>query len=108
MDPGIYKELLSRVPRTFVPSLNEQFRQWDYLFPSAQRTLKAQLDWLAALSAPEFQKLFAPLIEVENRMELPKWQPQSVGISMQDAGMLARSPHYGEWRAEVAEGVHPH
>lgn len=102
MDPGVYKELLSRLPRTFVPSLNEQFRQWDYLFPAAQRTLKAQLDWLAGLSAPEFKKLFTPLLEIENRMELPKWQPQSVGIGMQDAGMLARSPYYGAWRAEVA------
>jgi hypothetical protein len=103
MDPSVYKELLSKVPRTFVPSLNEQFRRWDFLFPSAQRTLKAQLDWLAGLSAPDFQKLFAPLIEVESRMELPKWQPQSVGIGMQDAGLLARSPHYGEWRSEVAK-----
>jgi hypothetical protein len=103
MDPGVYKELLSRVPRTFVPSLNEQFRQWDFLFPTAQRTLKAQLDWLAGLSAPEFKKLFAPLLEVENRMELPKWQPQSVGINMRDAGLLARSPYYGAWRTEVAK-----
>jgi hypothetical protein len=103
MDPGVYKELLSRVPRTFVPSLNEQFSRWDFLFPTAQRTLKAQLDWLAGLSAPEFQKLFAPLIEVESRMELPKWQPQSVGINMQDAGLLARSPYYGPWRTEVAK-----
>jgi hypothetical protein len=103
MDPGVYKELLSKVPRTFVPSINEQFSRWDFLFPTAQRTLKAQLDWLAALSAPEFQKLFAPLIEIENRMELPKWQPQSVGINMQDAGLLARSPYYGAWRTEVAK-----
>jgi hypothetical protein len=103
MDPGIYKELLSKVPRTFVPSLNEQFRRWDFLFPSAQRTLKAQLDWLAGLSGPEFKKLFAPLIEVESRMELPNWQPQTVGIGIEDAGMLARSPHYGAWRTEVAK-----
>jgi hypothetical protein len=103
MDPGIYKELLSRVPRTFVPSLNEQFSRWDYLFPTAQRTLKTQLDWLSGLSAPELKKLFNPLLEIENRMELPKWQPQSVGIGMQDAGLLARSPLYGAWRAEVAK-----
>ncbi len=103
MDPGVYKALLSRLPRTFVPSVNEQFRQWDFLFPAAQRVVKAQLDWLLALSAPEFKKLFAPLVEIEDRMDLPKWQPQSVGINMQDAGLLARSPHYGEWRAEVTK-----
>jgi hypothetical protein len=103
MDPGVYKELLSRLPRTFVPSLNEQFQQWDFLFPSAQRVVKAQLDWLAALSPSEFKKLFAPLVAIEDRMELPKWQPQSVGINMQEAGLLARSPRYPEWRSEVTK-----
>ena len=44
MAPPSYKDLIARLPKTFGPSLNDQFRQWDYLFPAEQRRLKAQLD----------------------------------------------------------------
>ena len=37
---AIDKELLKRLPRTFVPSLNEQLEKWDLLFPVEQRTLR--------------------------------------------------------------------
>ena len=34
-------------------------------------------------------------------MELPAWQPGTVGLSVRDAGVLARSPLYPKWRVEV-------
>ena len=52
------KELLARLPRTFVPALNEQMRGWDLLFPAEQRSIRAQLDWLARQPGAEFDKLF--------------------------------------------------
>ena len=39
-------DLLRKLPPTFVPALNEQFRNWDLLFPAERRTISAQMDWL--------------------------------------------------------------
>lgn len=101
MPPPEYTNLVARLPRSFGPTLNDQFRQWDLLFPAEQRQLRRQLDWLAALPGGEFQKLFAPIVELESRMELPQWQPGVAGLTIVDTGVIARSPHYPEWRSEV-------
>ncbi|MDR3718001.1 MAG: hypothetical protein P4K98_04315 [Bryobacteraceae bacterium] len=101
MPPPEYTDLVARLPRSFGPTLNDQFRQWDLLFPAERRLLRRQLGWLAALPAGEFQRLFAPITALESRMELPKWQPGTAGLSIVDTGMIARSPHYPEWRTEV-------
>ncbi|GEM_PF-2296557 len=101
MAPPAYKELIERLPRTFVPALNDQFRQWDALFPAEQRLLKAQLDWLDHLPPEQFKQLFAPLQDVESRMDLPRWKPGAAGLSIQDTGIIARSSYYPQWRAEV-------
>jgi hypothetical protein len=95
------RELIGRLPRTFRPSLNDQVKNWDLLFPAEQRQLEAQLDWMARLPPPEFQALFAPIVEVEGKMELPRWESNTAGMTVQDAGLLARSPLYPRWRSEV-------
>ena len=101
MAPPSYKELIGRLPKTFGPSLNDQFRQWDLLFPAEQRQLQAQLDWLTRLPPAELKTLFAPIVEVESRMDLPRWQADSAGLTIHDVGVLARSPYYPQWRTEV-------
>lgn len=100
MDP-ISPELLARLPRTFAPALNEQVRSWDVLFPAERRTINAQLGWLSKLPGPEFQKLFEPLSKLESRMDLPTWTPDTARVSINDTGVLVRSPYYPQWRAEV-------
>ncbi|MGC4049086.1 MAG: hypothetical protein QM757_06175 [Paludibaculum sp.] len=101
MDAPDYKELISRLPRTFGPALNDQLHQWAMLFQAEQRQLKAQMDWLAKLPPAEFKSLFAPIVQLEDRMELPKWQPGSTGLSIHDVGVMARSPLYPQWRQQV-------
>jgi len=101
MAPPSYKELIGRLPRSFGPSLNDQFRQWDLLFPAEQRQLKAQLDWLSGQPPDDLKKLFATIVELESRMDLPRWQADAAGMSIHDVGVLARSPYYPQWRTEV-------
>ena len=114
MKPPNYDQLLTRLPRTFAPALNDQLRQWELLFPAEQRTLQAQFDWLAALPAGELKALFAPLAEVEDQMELPRWDARHATLTVEDTGVLARSPLYPRWRSEVGkvfaridEGIQP-
>ncbi|HEY3440732.1 MAG TPA: hypothetical protein VGK29_08280 [Paludibaculum sp.] len=101
MAPPPSRDIIARLPRTFGPALNDQFRQWDLLFPAEQRSFQAQVEWLARLPAPDFKKLFAPIVEIEGRMDLPGWNASAAGLSVQDAGVLARSPLYPRWRTEV-------
>lgn len=99
--PPEIKELAARLPRTFGPALNDQLKQWTLLFPAEQRRLKAQLEWLSRLSPDEFKRLFAPVVEIESRMELPRWTSSTAGLTIEDTGILARSPYYPQWRTEV-------
>jgi hypothetical protein len=98
---AIDQELLQRLPRTFVPALNEQLDKWDLLFPGEQRTLRNQLDYLAGLSPSDFAELFRPVKDVEARMQLPAWEPSSRRIGISDTSVLVRSPYYPQWRSEV-------
>jgi len=98
---AIDKELLKRLPRTFVPALNEQFDKWDLLFPVEQRTLRNQMDYLAGLPPSDFEALFRPVKDVEAKMQLPAWGAASKRISISDTSLLVRSPYYPQWRSEV-------
>ena len=101
MAPPSYSGLISRLPRTFGPALNGQFQRWDLLFPAEQRRLRSQLDYLEGLSPTELKELFAPIADLETRMDLPNWRQGAAGMSIQETGVLARSPLYPQWRTEV-------
>ncbi len=96
-------ELLEKLPRTFVPALNEQMRNRRLLFPAEQRTLDAQLDWLARLPDATLRELFEPLKQIEAGMDLPRWDLNTERLTITDTGILVRSPYYPQWRAQVAQ-----
>ena len=84
-----------------LPALNEQMRGWNLLFPTEQRTIRAQLDWLARLPSAPFDQLFEPVKQLEARMDLPAWNLSSERLSIDDTSILVRSPYYPQWRAAV-------
>ena len=100
--PGSARDVIARLPRTFAPSFNDQLRQWDLLFPAEQRQFRAELDWLSRLDPGDFKRLFAPIVAIEDKMDLPRWDSRAKGLSVADSGVLARSPLYPQWRQEVA------
>jgi len=93
--------LLQKLPRTFVPALNEQILNWDRLFPAERRAIGAQMGWLERLPDPQFRDLFGPIFALEKQMDLPAWSAATDRLSVTDTGILVRSPHYQQWRAEV-------
>jgi hypothetical protein len=101
MAPPSYADLATRLPRTFGLALNDQLRRWDLLFPAEQRQLRSQLDYLAGLPQADLKELFAPMSSLESRMDLPNWRPGAAGMSIEETGVLARSPLYPQWRTEV-------
>lgn len=100
--PVIGRDLLARLPRTFLPVLNDYLRQWDLLFPAERRPIRATLEYLAQLPPAEFDALLAPIKRVESQMDLPGWQAGTEHLTIEATSVLARSPRYFEWRAEVA------
>lgn len=96
-------DLIRRLPATFGPALNDQLRHSELLFPAERRQLEAELKWLAQLPRAEFDRLFAPLLDIEGRMDLPHWEPDAAGMSVREVGILARSPLYPQWRTEVEQ-----
>ncbi len=99
--PPIPEDLIRRLPATFGPALRGQFAQWNLLFSAERRQLQSQVDWLSKLPRPEFDGLFAPLASIESRMALPGWDSHAAALGVRDTGILARSPLYPQWRAEV-------
>lgn len=97
------KELLAKLPRTFVPALNEQMRNLDSLFPAEQRSIGEQVDWLARLPDARFRELFEPLKALEAKMDLPAWDVNTERLTIRDTGILVRSPYYPQWRSDVAD-----
>jgi len=98
--PPVPVDLIRRLPATFGPALRDQFAQWNLLFSAERRQLQAQMDWLAKLPREEFDGLFAPLAAIESRMALG-WDSNAAALGVRDTGILARSPLYPQWRAEV-------
>ena len=97
----VAKELLEKLPRTFLPVLNQQLKEWDLLFPAEQRPIRATLDHLAALPDPALEELLAPIKTLEKKMSLPGWTTGKDHLGIEDTSVLARSPAYPEWRTEV-------
>jgi hypothetical protein len=95
------RTLIAKLPRTFGPALNGQISQWDLLFPAEQRRLLAQAHWMLQAPKDHFEQLFKPIREIEAGMQLPKWDRGAAGISVQEAGLIARSPLYAQWRSAV-------
>ena len=93
--------LLTRLPATFVPVLNEQLANWDQLFPAEQRPIRTSMEYLDSLPEEEFRSLLGPIFDLEAKMDLASWSEDRSRLSIQDTSRLARSPHYPQWRVEV-------
>src|ERR1035438_9996888 len=60
--------LLERIPLTFLPFVNQQLNQWEYLFPNERRSVERLLLYVASLSPEQSAELFRPVVELEDKM----------------------------------------
>src|SRR5580692_2694199 len=90
--------VLKRLPVTFLPFVNQQLREWDFLFPNERQSVEHLLLYAASLSAEQSSALFRNVVELEVKMEVRKWNFSTTEQTIENASLLARSPYYQEWR----------
>jgi hypothetical protein len=64
LQDALSKGLLKRLPLTFLPFVNQQLNQWDYLFPNERQSVERLLLYVASLSPEQSDGLFRNLVEL--------------------------------------------
>ncbi len=97
LDNGVLK----RLPVTFLPFVNQQLREWDYLFPNERQSVERLLSFVSSLSSDQLSGLFRSVVEIEDKMEVRKWNFSTTEQTIENASLLARSSYYQDWRKAV-------
>src|ERR1019366_1446484 len=95
------KGLLKRMPLTFLPFVNQQLSEWDYLFPNERQSVERLLLYVASLNSEESSDLFRNVVQIEEKMGVSHWQFSTSEQTIQNSSELARSPYFQEWRGAV-------
>ena len=93
--------LLTRLPLTFQPFINQELRDWDHLFPYERQSVQSLLVYLSGLNDGECSALFREVSELEEKMGVRRWQFSTDEQTIQNASLLARSAYYQDWRRAV-------
>lgn len=101
LKPALDNGVLKRLPVTFLPFVNQQLREWDYLFPNERQSTERLLLYVNGLSTSQSAAAFRNVTELEDKMEVRKWKFSTTEQTIQNASLLARSPYYQEWRKAV-------
>jgi hypothetical protein len=97
LDNGVVK----RLPLTFLPFVNQQLGQWDYLFPNERRSVERLLLYVNSLSPAESAELFRDVVQLEEKMGVRRWQFSTSEQTIQNSSQLAESPYFQDWRRAV-------
>ena len=97
LDNGV----LTRLPVTFLPFVNQQLREWDFLFPNERQSVEHLLLYVTSLSTEQSSALFGNVAQLEVKMEVRKWNFSITEQTIENSSLLARSPYYQEWRSAV-------
>jgi hypothetical protein len=101
MRSALEKGVLQRLPITFLPFVNQQIREWVYLFPNERQSVEKLLHFVAELSTGESSALFKDVIQLEEKMGVGHWHFSTTEQTIENASELARSPYFQEWRRAV-------
>jgi hypothetical protein len=98
---ALSKGLLDRIPLTFLPFVNQQLNQWDYLFPNERQSVERLLLYVASLSQEQSADLFRNVVELEDKMGVRHWQFSTTEQTIQNSSQLASSQYFQDWRRAV-------
>ena len=103
LQDALSKGLLKRIPLTFLPFVNQQLNQWNYLFPNERQSAERLLLYVASLSPEQSADLFKNVVELEDKMGVRRWQFSTTEQTIQNSSQLASSPYFQDWRRAVQE-----
>jgi hypothetical protein len=101
LQDALSQGVLKRLPLTFLPFVNQQLHQWEYLFPNERRSVERLLLHVVRLSQDESAALFRDVVELEEKMGVRHWQFSTDEQTIQNSSQLARSSYFQEWRRAV-------
>jgi hypothetical protein len=101
LQEALNQGVLKRLPLTFLPFVNQQLHQWEYLFPNERRSVERLLLYVAGLTAEQSAALFRDVVELEDKMGVRHWDFSTNEQTIQNSSELARSPYFQEWRRSV-------
>lgn len=94
--------LVDRLPVTFSVYSLDRIRDWNKLFPAEQGYFERLFGLLARSTDESVDQLFAPLREVERKMNVGDGIWRSKRFTLEHVDFLQRSKHLKEWREAVA------
>jgi hypothetical protein len=101
LQDALNKGLLKRLPLTFLPFVNQQLREWNFLFPNERQSVERLLIYVASLSPEKSAALFRNVVELEEKMGVRHWEFSTAEQTIQNSSLLARSSYFQEWRQAV-------
>lgn len=101
LQDALSKGLLKRLPLTFLPFVNQQLNQWDYLFPNERQSVERLLLYVANLTPEQSAGLFRDVVELEEKMGVRGWQFSTTEQTILNSSQLASSPYFQDWRRAV-------
>src|SRR5271166_4707688 len=101
LQDALNKGVLRRLPLTFLPFVNEQLQRWKFLFPNERRSVQRLLLYVDNLSVDQSSALFKDVVQLEEKMDVRRWQFSTTEQTIQNSSELARSPYFLEWRRAV-------
>jgi hypothetical protein len=101
LQDALRKGLLKRLPLTFLPFVNQQLREWEYLFPSERQSTERLLLYVESLNPEQSSTLFRDVVDLEDKMGVRHWQFSTTEQTIQNSSQLARSPYFQDWRRAV-------
>ncbi|HEX3891417.1 MAG TPA: hypothetical protein VHW46_02495 [Terracidiphilus sp.] len=97
LDTGV----LRRLPATFLPFVNQQLHQWEFLFGNEQESVRRLVLYVDRLSPAASAVLFRDITRLEEKMDVKHWHLSTSEQTIQNSSELARSPYFQQWRQAV-------
>ena len=101
LQDALNRGLLKRLPLTFLPFVNQQLREWDYLFPNERQSVERLLLYVASLNPEQSTALFRDVVNLEEKMGVRHWDYSTAEQTIQNSSLLARSSYFQAWRQAV-------
>jgi hypothetical protein len=101
LQDALNRGLLKRLPLTFLPFVNQQLREWDFLFPNERQSVERLLLYVASLNPEQSATLFRDVVNLEEKMGVRHWDYSTAEQTIQNSSLLARSSYFQEWRQAV-------